>query len=165
MQITASTASLHRVAESPASKAIEAAEEQWVGLIPGDPGELFGWCLRQPEERLIGLLAFCAARTVNAVQCKTDRAGASRRQHADCLADALMLDMAAWLTPTAANYFGKVSKAQIIEALREVKGDVAPSWSGMKKAELAALAELEIAGTGWLPELLRSPPRELAKVA
>jgi ParB family chromosome partitioning protein len=157
LQITASTASHHRVAESPAAKAIEAGEEQWVELIPGDPAELFAWCLRQPEERLMGLLAFCAARTVNTVLCKAERAGTSRMQHADCLADAVKLDMATWFTPTAGTYFGKVSKAQIIEALREVKGDVAPSWTGMKKAELAALAEREIAGTGWIPEPLRGP--------
>ncbi len=63
--------------------------------------------------------------------------------------------MAAWFTPTAANY--KVSKAQIVEALREVKRAIAPAWSDMKKADLAALAEREIAGSGWLPEPLRAP--------
>jgi ParB family chromosome partitioning protein len=64
--------------------------------------------------------------------------------------------MTQWFTPTAENYFGKVSKAQIIEALREVKGAEAPAWSGMKKPALAALAEREIGGTGWLPKPLRS---------
>lgn len=157
LQVTANTAPLHRVEGSSASKAIEAAEERWVELIPGDPAELFAWCLRQPEGRLMSLLAFCAARTVDAVQCKAERAGASRIRHADLLADAVSLDMTGWFAPTASNYFGKVSKAQIIETLRDVKGDVAPSWSGMKKAELAALAERETAGTGWLPEPLRVP--------
>jgi len=73
------------------------------------------------------------------------------------LVEALKLDMNAWFTPTAANYFSRVSKAGIIEALREVKGAVAPAWSGMKKADLASLAEREIAGSGWLPESLRAP--------
>ena len=54
------------------------------------------------------------------------------------------------------NYFGRISKAGIIEALREVKGAVARAWSGMKKAELASLAERELAGTGWLPDILRA---------
>ena len=103
------------------------------------------------------LLAFCTAQTVNAIILKQERDATSRMQHAALLADALKLDMTTWFTPTAANYFGKISKAQIIDALREVKGAVAPAWSGMKKAELAALAEREIAGSGWLPEPLRAP--------
>lgn len=65
--------------------------------------------------------------------------------------------MSEWFTPTAANYFSRISKAGIVETLREVKGAVAPAWSGMKKADLASLAEREIAGTGWLPESLRAP--------
>ncbi|MBB3481922.1 MULTISPECIES: hypothetical protein [unclassified Rhizobium] len=40
--------------------------------------------------------------------------------------------------------------------LCEAKGTpAAPAWSRMKKAELAALAAREVAGTGWLPEVLR----------
>jgi len=31
----------------------------------------------------------------------------------------------------------------------------APAWEKLKKAELAILAEREIAATGWLPKLLR----------
>jgi ParB family chromosome partitioning protein len=50
--------------------------------------------------------------------------------------------------------------------LREVKGDEAPAWTKMKKPELAALAEKQVAGTGWLPEPLRAPPQqELAEAA
>jgi ParB family chromosome partitioning protein len=106
-------------------------------------------------DRLTELLAFCAAQTVNAVRLKTERAAESRMQHAALLADALDLDMTEWFTPTADNYFAKISKAQTIDALREIKGSVAPAWSGMKKSELAALAERETAGRRWLPEPLR----------
>ena len=78
-------------------------------------------------------------------------------RHASLLAEALRLDMAAWFKPTADNYFGKISKAAIIEALREVKGEVPPAWNGMKRAELAFLAERETSGTSWLPEPFRPP--------
>ena len=64
--------------------------------------------------------------------------------------------MGKWFKPTAENYFGKVSKAQILEALREANGSIAPAWADMKKADLAALAERQIAGSGWLPEPLRA---------
>jgi len=37
--------------------------------------------------------------------------------------------------------------------LCEAKGTpAAPAWSRMKKAELAALAAREVAGTGWCPK-------------
>jgi ParB family transcriptional regulator, chromosome partitioning protein len=81
------------------------------------------------------------------------------------LADALSLDMAAWFTPTAASYGSKVGKAAIIDAMREVKGDVAPAWGGMKKTDLATLAERTIAGTRWLPEPLREPAAVIAEIA
>jgi ParB family chromosome partitioning protein len=163
LQITARLAAMHRVEGSPARMAIDATGENWGENIPGDSADLFAWCLAQPNDRLLHLLAFCAAQTVSAVLLKADRPDSSRMEHAALLADALKLDMAKWFTPTAANYFSRISKAGIIEALREVKGATVPAWNGMKKADLAALAERETAGTGWLPELLRAPAIAQAK--
>ena len=163
LQITATTASLHRVEGSAACMAIVATQENWSENIPGDSADLFAWCLAQPQDRLLDLLAFCSAQTVNAVMLKADRPDSSRMEHAALLADALKLDMAKWFTPTAANYFSRIGKAGIIEALREVKGATAPAWNGIKKADLAALAERETAGTAWLPEVLRAPAIAQAK--
>ena len=73
------------------------------------------------------------------------------------MAEALSFDIAAWFQPTTANFFSCVSKAQILKTLQEAKGiSPAPAWLGLKKAELATLAEREIAGTGWMPEALRA---------
>jgi ParB family chromosome partitioning protein len=64
--------------------------------------------------------------------------------------------MKTWFTPTAENYFSRVSKPQILEALQDAKGQPpAPAWEKLKKAELAKEAERQIAGMGWLPEPLR----------
>jgi ParB family chromosome partitioning protein len=68
--------------------------------------------------------------------------------------------MADWFQPTAGNYFGKISKAGILTALREAGRAIAPAWEKAKKGELASIAEREIAATGWLPEQLRSPVAE-----
>jgi ParB family chromosome partitioning protein len=87
----------------------------------------------QSQERLLGLLAFCAACTVNAVQGKGDRFA-----HAHPLAQTLDLDMAAWSTPTAGNFFGRLTKTGIVDALRHAKGNaIAPAWLKAKKADLA----------------------------
>jgi len=78
---------------------------------------------------LLDLLAFCAATTINAVRTKNDRPDADRLQHADRLATALKLDMKPWFTPDAANYFSRVSKPQIFEAMLEArKHPPAPAW-------------------------------------
>jgi ParB family chromosome partitioning protein len=135
---------------------LEARREEWGGVIPGQPDALFAWCLEQDASVLLSLLAFCVASTVDAVRTKHDRVPSARLCHADDLAAALKLDMTAWFTPTAENYFGRIDKALILAALEEAKGTPpAPAHAKLKKADLAALAEREVAGTPWLPEPLR----------
>ena len=141
---------------SQASALNDEAGERWVERLPCNPNDLFAWCLAQDADTLLGLLAHCIANAVNAVVLKSDSPAAPRFEHATQLANALQLDMTTWFTPTAANYFGKVSKSAIIEAMREGLGATAPAWDGMMKVELAALAERKLAGSGWLPALLRT---------
>lgn len=154
--ITAASQSLKRVEGSKAFTQLEAARETWGNQIPGTSDGLRTWCLEQHQTVLLDLLAFCTATTINAVQVKADRPGNPRLEHADTLASALSLDMVNWFTPTAENYFSRISKPQILEALREAKGTApAPAWEKLKKSELAALAAREIEGKNWLPEPLR----------
>jgi ParB family chromosome partitioning protein len=160
LQIDVSEPSLQDVEGSPAHQFIEAGRQHWLSQLPAEPDNLFAWCLAQNGDTLRGLLTFCVAQTINAVLLKHDRPGCSRILHAAALAEALKLDMNAWFTPTAANYFTRIGKAKILETLREVKGSVAPAWEKLKKPDLAALAEREVSGKGWLPELLRAPTPE-----
>ena len=156
LEISAAPQSLRRVEGSKAIAEIEAARESWGQQIPGTPDGFWGWCLEQDQAVLLDLLAFCAATTVNAVRVKSDRQDSGRFRHATMLTSALSLDMKAWFTPTAENYFSRISKPQILAALREAKGmPPAPAWEKLKKAELAAVAERETSGTGWLPSPLR----------
>lgn len=70
----------------------------------------------------------------------------------------------AW-TPTAENFIGRVTKARIVEAVREARGDIAAErLTGMKKPDMVAAAEVGLAGTGWLPEPLRTPGRSFVSV-
>jgi ParB family transcriptional regulator, chromosome partitioning protein len=156
LQISA-TAKTHRGLESAkASTALDALRTSWGDTLPGDAGVLWIWCLLQDRETLLELLALCAATTVHTGMSKGDVPDTGRLTHGADLARAVGLDMRDWFTPTAANYFGRVSKPLIIEALREATGtEPAPAWEKLKKADLAALAETRIAGTGWLPALLR----------
>lgn len=154
LEMTASPQSLHRVEDSKAFQRLESARADWAAKLPSTPDALWTWCLEQDRKTLLDLLAFCAATTVNAVQLKNTRR--EHLAHAAQLASALGLDMRAWFTPTAANYFARVSKVQILEALREARNaPPAPAWEKAKKSDIAAIAERETAGSGWLPPSLR----------
>ncbi|MBI1355137.1 MAG: ParB/RepB/Spo0J family partition protein [Acidobacteria bacterium] len=155
LDILLSPQSFRKAQGSKAVEAIEQARERWGERVPGDPEQLWAWCLEQDQSTLLDLLAFCAGLSVDAVQAK-GKADSGRLERAARLAEALQLDLGAWFQPTAESYFGRISKAQTLAALAEAKGaPPAPAWANLKKAELAQLAEREIAGTGWLPELLR----------
>ena len=78
--------------------------------------------------------------------------------HADQLAQAISLDMAAWWEPTGERYLARVPKARILEAVREgVSEREAESLAGLKKDAMTLHAERLLVGKGWLPEVLRAP--------
>ena len=65
---------------------------------------------------------------------------------------------AGW-TATGANCLGRVTKARILEAVCEAKGeDAADRIAGLKKTEMVTAAEDLLVGTSWLPDPLRTPP-------
>ncbi|MCR4268664.1 DNA-binding protein, partial [Nitratireductor sp. ZSWI3] len=80
-----------------------------------------------------------------------------RLAQADRLQHATGLDMvAAGWKPTVGNYLGRVTKARILEAVREGAGERAAQLiDHMKKGDMATEAERLLADTGWLPEPLR----------
>ena len=87
--------------------------------------------------------------------------------HADRLAQALDLDMvAAGWGPTVDTYLGRVTKGRIVQAVREAKGErAAKLLEPLKKGEMAEKAQVLLAGSGWLPEPLRTPGRPVASSA
>lgn len=140
-----------------AVKDFGAADGRWTELLPEDPSALWTWCLAQTQDTLLALMSHIAARAIDAVRHKADRPDAGRFVHAETLAQTLGLDMAAHFTPDRDSYFGRITGAQIIAALCEAKGvSPAPTWTRMKKSELAVFAARELAGSGWLPAVLRS---------
>ena len=126
--------------------------------LPKDPDKLWGWLIEQDQKTLLSILAVCAGHTVDAVEKKHDGGkAAASMQHASELAAALKLDMAEYWQPSAAGYFGRVSKQQTLDAVAEAAGPGAKgSLSALKKADLAKEAEKKLKGTGWLPAILRA---------
>ena len=108
------------------------------------------------------LFAHCVSLSVNAVHEAWNRRPKAF-VHADRLAQAVDLDMAASWTPTAVNFLGRVTKARIQQAVAEARGQrAADRIEHLKKVEMATEAETLLAGSGWLPEPLRTPGRAMA---
>jgi ParB family chromosome partitioning protein len=152
--------SLKRAMASPSEcQGLTAVEQEFSRIgdrLPGAPQNLFQWLLGLTRDELLAILALIAARSVDVVERKDDRRDSARLKHGDDLAQALNLDIGNWYVPTAANYFARVSKAQILADIDDAKGSHAPSLDKLKKTELAVRAEALIAGSGWIPHPLRA---------
>ena len=72
--------------------------------------------------------------------------------------------MAAGWSPTVDNYLGRVTKARIVQAVREARGETAAQLiEHLKKGEMAERPQELLAGSGWIPEPLRTPGRATAQ--
>jgi ParB family transcriptional regulator, chromosome partitioning protein len=133
---------------------------EWAARLPSpvDSDSLWAWLTAANAHTRLSLLAYCVARTIDAVE----RQWEGRRRdlaHADRLAEAAGLDMAAWWEPTKAGYLGRVPKALILEAVAEgASRKDADSIAGLKKDAMAEHAERLLKGTGWLPAVWRRAP-------
>jgi ParB family chromosome partitioning protein len=139
------------------AKAIDTRHKQWSDWMPKDAGGLWDALANLDSDSRHALFAHCVGLTINAVHQPYDRRPKALH-HAGRLATAVNLDMAAagW-TPTVDSYLGRVTKARILDAVREAKGEkAADRIAHLKKPEMAKAAERLLDDTGWLPEPLRT---------
>ncbi len=144
------------IADGVAGRKLSERHEAWARQMPRQPGELWAFVVGLDSDSRSALFAHCAALTVIAVYLPWDRKTYALAT-ADALAARVGLDMGAFWTPTADSYFGRVTKAEIVCAVREgVSDEAAQRVAGCKKPEMAQAAESLLAGTGWLPDALRT---------
>jgi ParB family chromosome partitioning protein len=138
--------------------ALDRRDQELRRLLPENYRDLWAALVRIDDDGRRQLFAHCAAGTVNAVKARHSYRG-HVLPHADQLVDELGMTMTAsgWTT-RADNYFSRVTKAHILEAVAEAKGEnTANLIAHLKKEAMAAEAERLVADTGWLPQLLRAP--------
>lgn len=154
LELRALTTTLERHAEgfedSVAGRAIEARHEAFARDLPEDGETLWDGLSKLGHDHRLKLFAHCIALTLNAV--RTDE---RCDPVVDSLAARLGLDMTAYWRADAA-FFGRISKAQILDAVREVKPEEAARLEGLKKGQMAQVAADLLGSEGWLPPLLRS---------
>lgn len=142
--------------DSAAGKALAERQDYWRRTLPQEAEGLWDWLLAQDTAIRLDLLAYCAGCSVNAVKKPHERGDTDRLDHADRLAETLGLDMARWWQPTGPNYLSRVSKAHLLEAVREgVTKEAAENLAKLKKDALVIEAGKRLDGTRWLPAILR----------
>lgn len=146
--------------DSASAEAIRARHEIWAKALPKESADLWDTLQEWDGDSQAGLFAHIVSLSANAVYEPWNRRPRAFA-HADHLAQAVDLDMAAagW-KPTVDNFLGRVTKARILQAVAQAKGQrAADRIEHLKKGDMAAEAETLLADTGWLPEPLRTSGR------
>jgi ParB family chromosome partitioning protein len=134
---------------SAAWQEIDAERSKWAAMLPKQRSNLLPWLIEQRDDVMANLFAFCVASTLDSVT------GTEAAHPVNALADLLEVDMTKYWMPTQGSYLKHVSKARIAEVVSTaVSPEAAAPLAAMKKDDAAATAELRLAGTGWLPEVL-----------
>jgi len=144
--------------DSASAEAIRARHESWAKALPKESADLWEALREWDSDSRASLFAHVVSLSVDAVYESWNRRPRAFA-HADRLAEAIDLDMAAagW-KPTVDNFLGRVTKARILQAVAEAKGQrAADRIEHLKKGDMAAEAESLLADSGWLPEPLRTP--------
>ncbi|MCQ9157019.1 ParB/RepB/Spo0J family partition protein [Acidomonas methanolica] len=143
--------------------ALRQRNEGWKHDLPEDEDALWHWINGLDDTSRLALLAHCLSFGINALHESSHgpslaRSVRERLARADRLATVLALDLAeAGWQPTVENYLGRVTKARILEAVREARGiEAAERIAHLKKNDMAQAAERLLEGAGWLPEALRT---------
>lgn len=153
--------------EAPASAALadlkSGLDESW--RAGEDVSARFDRFRALSDEARAAWLGFVVARTLEA---SLNMAGERRIAFQDHLGCLIGIDTAQWWRPSAANYFDRVPKQMILEALAAVGGtELSSRFASVKKVDLAASAERVFAGTyiteaevreralAWVPDVMR----------
>ncbi len=144
--------------DSAVAEAATARHEAWTKRLPKESDELWGTLQQWDGKEQASLFAHIVSLSVNAVSESWNRRPRALA-HADVLAQTVGLDMAvAGWRPTVDTFLGRVTKARILQAVTEAKGErAADRIAHLKKGDMASEAETLLADTGWLPDPLRTP--------
>ncbi|AUQ43879.1 ParB/RepB/Spo0J family partition protein [Yersinia ruckeri] len=140
--------------EGEANRVLENLHNLWESRLPENWQLDFLWLLTWDQSEVIALLTYCVGQSLDAARC---HAGMDGKVGGELVSveNALEFNLREWWQPTKENYFGRISKEQMSEALTAIEKEAqAASVLKMKKGDAAHLAAVEIAQTSWVPECL-----------
>jgi ParB family chromosome partitioning protein len=139
------------IEDTAAGKAWADRHANWARQIPRDVASLWTFVTELDHDSRMALFAHCVALTVNAVKLPWERRSRTMAT-ADKLAEAVSLDMTGYWRPTVRSYLGRITKARILEAVREaVSDEAADRMAQMKKQDMAEAAEQLLAALAGCP--------------
>lgn len=133
---------------------LQSKQQEMAKKLPSGWEKSFTWLLEWSESDVSALLGFCVSFGVCGIQERLYNV--TDASPLEDLETALNFDLREWWQPTAAGYFCKLSKDQIVDVLnKNGLREVASEASKLKKGEAAGLAEKAIGETRWVPEWMR----------
>ena len=145
------------IGDCDAHRQLEERDTMWRERLPEEPDGLWRWCLTQPQETLIELLALVTALSIDAVEERPASTRTAALAHSDRLAEALILDMAEHWQATP-DFLIRLSKPVMARAGGEAGNTMlANNLAVMKKDAAARHAATALAGKRWLPPALQTP--------
>lgn len=143
------------IEDTDAAKALADRHGRWASQLPEAPSDLWCFIAELNLDSRMALFAHCVALTMFAVRAPWEQKPLAWAT-ADTVASLLGLDMNCYWKPTTRSYLGRVSKENILAAVCEAAGpQAAERIADMKKLAMAEAAEQLLAGTGWLPRLMK----------
>ncbi|MCW7764554.1 ParB/RepB/Spo0J family partition protein [Photorhabdus luminescens] len=134
-------------------------KEHIKALLPEGWKKDFTWLLAWPVERVHSLMGFCVACGIDGVQNR--ECGRTQLSPLDELETIMGFHLRDWWQPTKDDFFGRLSKAQICEALTEAGlTGAASDVEKMKKGDVAEFAEKYMANNRWVPEWMKTETTE-----
>ncbi|HDL7635062.1 TPA: ParB/RepB/Spo0J family partition protein [Yersinia enterocolitica] len=143
------------VAKSRAMQVLEDMHIAWEANFPDGWETDYQWLMGWDKASQIALLTYCVAGTLDGVteqMSRNNKAGESLEP----VEASLNFDIHDWWQPTKANFFGRIGKDGISDALTDAGLTGAASDSQkMKKGDAAELAEEVINKTSWMPACIQ----------
>ncbi|PVZ84159.1 chromosome partitioning protein [Serratia sp. S1B] len=133
-----------------ANQKLNELHESWLNRFPEDWFEGFEWLLEWQQEEVLALLAYCVAQGIDGVSSQIENKRVANKLAP--LEKALDFQIGEWWKPTAENYFSRIGKDQVVDALDSAgKSGNARDAEKMKRKDAADFAESVLKDTGWLP--------------
>ncbi|MBJ2078302.1 ParB/RepB/Spo0J family partition protein [Serratia ureilytica] len=141
-----------------ANQKLNEMHESWLSRFPQDWSDDFTWLLEWPQADVLALLTYCISHAVDGKEAHMcDNRIASRLERIE---QALNFQIGEWWKPTCDNYFSRIGKDQIVDALnRAGESGKAKDAGGMKRKEAAEFAAAVLSESGWLPSCMAPQPQ------
>jgi ParB family chromosome partitioning protein len=133
-----------------ANQKLTELHESWLSRFPQDWTAGFEWLLVWPQADVLALLTYCVAQGIDGISAQIYN---QRVSHSLAPVEkALDFQIGDWWKPTSANYFSRIGKDQIVDAINSAgKTGKGRDAEKLTRKDAAEFAEAVLKETDWLP--------------